>query len=279
MNVRQDGTAGSRVEDSPAYLRGIQRAVQDFKTSLLKFLELHQRNETFARGIMPAVFSVEDADPAEIARREAIVSRLAGRARAAPGLTGIYYAVQGAGKVDPIAAWHTMTQPKPALEPANVLAACDQMVGSLDDLIFKAELISGVLDPGGTDEPTWLSLNGRLEELVAKLGTARSLDDLQDVGRRCRDLLIAVGKLLADADLVPPGEDAPKSADAKAWLDLFLARHAAGSSLDDFRALIRASWKAAQGVTHGEVQRVEAYVATQVTVLIVRTLQQIADSA
>jgi hypothetical protein len=41
------------------------------------------------------------------------VDRAAGRAYTATGLTGCFIRVQGAGDIDPIAAWHTITKPKP----------------------------------------------------------------------------------------------------------------------------------------------------------------------
>lgn len=50
------------------------------------------------------------------------------------------YHVQGLPRpVDPIAAWATVTTPKPALEPQNIIDACNQMIGHLDDLIARAE--------------------------------------------------------------------------------------------------------------------------------------------
>jgi hypothetical protein len=66
------------------------------------------------------------------------VARAAGRAAEAPGLTGILFTVQGMGTLDTIAAWQTITEPKPLLEPANVLAACDEMLGRLDALVLRA---------------------------------------------------------------------------------------------------------------------------------------------
>jgi hypothetical protein len=70
---------------------------------------------------------------------QAKVSRLSGLAASAAPLTGVAIGVQGAGVVDPIASWQTITQPKPLLKASDVLGACDQILGRLEGLIAKAE--------------------------------------------------------------------------------------------------------------------------------------------
>lgn len=88
-----------------------------------------------------------------------------------------------------------------------------------------------VVDLGGTGlGTTWGALDSRVEGVVTELRNANTVDDLQDVGRRCREILIDTAKLLANPALVPSGATAPKAADAKAWLDLFLAAEAAGAN-------------------------------------------------
>ena len=132
-----------------------------------------------------------------------------------------------------------------------------------------------VSDPG-SGGLTWVDLDARLAGLVAELDGAVSRDDLQDVGRRAREILIDCARLLADPALVPPGQPAPRAGDAKAWLDLFLAAHASGGHRDELRRFIRAAWDLAQTVTHGNIERVEAFAAAQATVLVVRSLQALA---
>jgi hypothetical protein len=136
-----------------------------------------------------------------------------------------------------------------------------------------------VSDPGGIGQPTWASLDARVEGVANELRSASTLDDLQDVGRRCREILIDTARLLADPELVPAGKDLPKAGDAKAWLELFLAARAVGRSHRELRAFIPVAWDLAQKVTHGDIERVDAYAAAQATVLVVRTLQQLGDSA
>ncbi len=129
-----------------------------------------------------------------------------------------------------------------------------------------------VSDPGG-GSLTWADLDERLSELIAELDDAISRDDLQDVGRRAREILIDCAKLLADPSLVPAGQDPPKAGDAKRWLDMFLAAWASDSHRDELRRFIRATWDLAQTVTHGDIGRVEAFAAAQATVLVTRTCQ------
>lgn len=74
---------------------------------------------------------------------------------------------------------------------------------------------------------------------------------------------------------MPAGQEPPQAANAKAWLDLFLASRAAGRSHAELRKFIPAAWDLAQKVTHGGIGRVDAYAAAQATVLVVRTLQQL----
>lgn len=134
-----------------------------------------------------------------------------------------------------------------------------------------------VSDPG-SGPLTWTDLDERVDELVAELDGAISRDDLQDVGRRAREILIDCAQLLADPTLVPPGQPVSKAGDAKAWLDLFLTARASGHHRDALRRFIRAAWELAQTVTHGDIDRVEAFAAAQATVLVVRTLQALAGA-
>jgi hypothetical protein len=126
---------------NPTYLRELAGHVAEFRAAFVSLLELH--TPTYlgpGRGIAPPVSPRDGIDQADLEARRARVSTAAGRARRAPGLTGAKFGVEGhRGAVDPIAAWNTVTQPKPVLEPANIIDACDQMIGSLDDLAARAE--------------------------------------------------------------------------------------------------------------------------------------------
>lgn len=127
-----------KASQNPDYLRAVAQAVTEFRTALEEFLKLHVENPV-ARGIAPAVLPIDAADPAEVERLRAKVDLAAGRAMHAAPLTGVYVWVNGAGQIDAITAWQSMTRPKPLLESVDVLGSVDQMLGRLEALILKAE--------------------------------------------------------------------------------------------------------------------------------------------
>jgi hypothetical protein len=133
-----------------------------------------------------------------------------------------------------------------------------------------------VTDPAVDSPSTWTDLDARLAGLANELSFAATLDDLQDVGRRAREVLIDCAQLLADPSFVPTGTETPKASDAKSWLDLFLVAHAGGSGRAELRRLVRDAWDLAQKVTHGDLDRVDAFAAAQATVLVIGTLQELA---
>jgi hypothetical protein len=127
-------------ERNPDYLKTLAEAVQEFRDALTDLLKLYVPfGMHVARGIAPPVVPIKDASEDEIAKRRSRVARASGRATEAVGLTNTYIMVAGAGPIDPIAAWSTITEPKPLLEPDNVLNACDSILGRLDTKIRRAE--------------------------------------------------------------------------------------------------------------------------------------------
>jgi uncharacterized protein (TIGR02391 family) len=126
---------------NPTYLRDLAGHVAVFRDAFVSLLELHTPTYTGPGiGIMPAVQPLDGADEAELEARRTRVSEAAGRARRAPVVTGVRYRVQGyPDAVDPIAAWATVTRPRPLLEPADIIDACNQMIGTLEALADQAE--------------------------------------------------------------------------------------------------------------------------------------------
>jgi hypothetical protein len=157
-------------------------------------------------------------------------------------------------------------------------AKVNDLAGSVLEVLERQRSGLSVSDPGG-GPPTWPDLDVRLAGLSDELDGASDLDDLQDVGRRAREILIDCAALLADPSLVPAAQDPPKAGDAKAWLDLFLTARAQGRNREELRRLVRAAWDLAQKVTHGSLGRVDTFAAAQATVLVVRTLQGLAAEA
>ena len=123
---------------SPTHLREVAASVKEFEAAFRDFMAMHKEN-TFARGILPAVFRRDGVDDEEYLAAQRRVELASGRAATSTAITAVRYAVQGAGVVDPIAAWATVTQPKPVLEPANILSACGQALGRLESKIAEAE--------------------------------------------------------------------------------------------------------------------------------------------
>ncbi|GAA3810788.1 TIGR02391 family protein [Cellulomonas soli] len=179
-----------KAESSPEYLRSVLSAVRTFRSELEYFLTLHVVNETIARGIAPAIFARDGVDQATIDLSAARVSEAAGRASEATGLTNCYVSVQGAGSVDPIAAWLSMTQPKPVLESGDVVGAANQMVGRLEAMIARAEAeeppTTGVaaMHPLVWGAASRLWRDGHYREAVATAGEALADNVKAVTGRR-----------------------------------------------------------------------------------------------
>lgn len=133
----------------------------------------------------------------------------------------------------------------------------------------------GLLDlgPRSTD---WPVLEARVRELGPLLERARSLDDVQDVGRRSREIVSDLADL-ALAALEPPIPAKPYGANRKAKLDAFLDRTADGESNAALRRLVRATFDLANTVTHSSRgARAEAVASAQAAVLLVRTMRELA---
>lgn len=125
----------------------------------------------------------------------------------------------------------------------------------------------------GDSTPTWDGINTRISALIDEYAGARDKDTWQDVGRRSREILIDLGKLIASPAIVPEDREPPRGADARAWFDLFLESYADGRDRTELRALMRKTWDLAQKVTHGDIDDVDSFAAAQATVLLVRTTE------
>lgn len=150
----------------------------------------------------------------------------------------------------------------------------DLAKAALDELTAY-ESRATVQDVGSTGEQTWEAVDRRLDALIKEMNGARDRDDWQDVGRRSREIIIDVAKLIAPVTTVPKDTEAPKAADAKAWLDLFLAEKSSGKSHAELRAFVRAAWDLAQKVTHGDISHTDAFASAQAVVLVARVVQQL----
>lgn len=184
-------------ERNPNYLRALAQEVNAFKSALQSFLELHVENigpMAMARGMMPAVMPLDGASAEEIERRKSAVGVAAGRIGAVASLAGVYIQVQGAGTINPFAAWLSITQPKPVLEPANILDACDQAIGRLEGKALKAEaelppqigvvsmhpLVWGAAGPLWRDGHYRQAVTAAAESLVAQVKARTGRNDVAE---------------------------------------------------------------------------------------------------
>lgn len=139
----------------------------------------------------------------------------------------------------------------------------------------RIELGAQVDDPLANQEETWAGLNDRIDGLRGKIANAATLDDWQDCGRRSREILVHLSRLMSQRLAPYATDDAPKAADGKAWMDVFLGQYVAGSSHKTLRQFYRSTWELSQSTTHANVDEVEAFASAQAVVLLVRTTERI----
>jgi hypothetical protein len=136
----------------------------------------------------------------------------------------------------------------------------------------------GLTDWSDGQDVSWQGLEKRLDGLKKRYNEAVSLDDLQDTGRRAREVILDAVNLAFDSSMVPEGREQPKGGDAKNQIDYILDAWFKGRAHADARKLLRTSWDLANTVTHSDsVTRAEAFAAAQATVLLVRTLAELAS--
>jgi len=126
---------------NPAYLRALAIDVEAFRDELTALLELCSFTSPFlGRGILPPVTVRDDVSDEQWVAAKGRVSQAAGRIADLPVGARVAVAVRGIGKVDPFTSWITITQPKPLLEPDDVLAACENAIGRLKAMAERAEM-------------------------------------------------------------------------------------------------------------------------------------------
>jgi hypothetical protein len=120
--------------------------VGEFRDAFDAFMKFHVLNGEpgqigtgVARGIAPAALVRRDVNQDDLAAARKRVALAAGRSASAADLTGTLIGVQGLGTVNPIANWHTVTNPKPVLEPVHVVDSADYIIARLEGLALEAE--------------------------------------------------------------------------------------------------------------------------------------------
>jgi hypothetical protein len=122
----------------------------------------------------------------------------------------------------------------------------------------------------------WKGLAERSLDLKSELETATTLDDLQDVGRRARQLIIEAVKLGWDESMIPENQDAPKGDDATSKLGQILTARVPGPGNERIRKFVRAALGLGQETTHSESQEgLEALASAMGAIMAVRLLQEL----
>lgn len=152
-----------------------------------------------------------------------------------------------------------------------------ELAGPVEDRLDALIAGGSVDDVGPVDEASWPSLQSRLADMKGRYEIATGMDDWQDVGRRCREILIDLAAHVYEPKMTPNGEEQPKAADAKNRLSQAVDCLLPGSSHDELRRLIKSAWDLANKTVHsGSVTDVDAFGTAQATVLLVRLMERAA---
>jgi len=90
----------------------------------------------------------------------------------------------------------------------------------------------------------------RYKDALEVMNEADEAEDFQSVGIKCRDALIALGKLYRDADWVGEVPDPPKAADFKGWGAIYAERLSKDRIRNYVKALVEKTWDLAVALQH-----------------------------
>jgi hypothetical protein len=170
-----------------------------------------------------------------------------------------------------ISDWSTYAQRR-----SQLTELMDNALDELDAIEEKAIATEEIPTWDLPLDDSWQPLAERALDLKTEYETAETLDDLQDVGRRARQVIIEAVKVAWDEGMVPEGEDAPKADDAAKKLDHILAAKIPGSSSSRLRKFIRSALVLGQETTHSENQEgLEAMASAMGAAMAVRLLQEL----
>lgn len=163
------------------YLDYLSARLTEFIATFDEFMTFHVENigpTAMARGVAPAVFTMDGADGERVANLTTELNRLAGTLMDLSEVANIYMGVEGAGMIDPFTNWGTITQPKPLLEASNVRGCALQAAGRLEGLRARAAALAApALDPVRLHPLVWAAAqrlwnDGHLRQAVAAAGEA-----------------------------------------------------------------------------------------------------------
>jgi hypothetical protein len=94
----------------------------------------------------------------------------------------------------------------------------------------------------------------RWEQAAEMLDRAEESEDIQAVGMRCRECLMAFARSVAKPSMLSPGQESPKAGDFIHWSELIASSVVAGAHASEIRgylkAVARSTWQLASWLTH-----------------------------
>lgn len=144
---------------------------------------------------------------------------------------------------DQISRWGTYSDRR-----EEVFGTYAQMFKALDDLEESGVKVGSDLidDLGG-----WPNVDNQVVDLRKAVGRAETTQDWQDVGYRCRSILLALCNTLFIEDLhQPDGEEPIKGDDFTNKMEQVIKVELAGKEHERLRSLIQATWGYVNKVAH-----------------------------
>jgi hypothetical protein len=94
----------------------------------------------------------------------------------------------------------------------------------------------------------------RWEQAAEALDTSKESEEVQAVGMRCRECLVAFVRSVADPRMVPAGQEPPKAADVIHWTELIADSVSPGPKAAEIRGylktLAKSTWQLVSWLTH-----------------------------
>lgn len=187
--------------------------------------------------------------------------------------------LEGTGLGDPL-PWTSLWEARSALTTVSGKwrdrrVEVERLIAPVIEELERRIEATPLEDDGEGVEPSWADVDERLADMKTELARATSLDDYQDVGRRCREIVTAAVNMVFADDCVPGGEAIPSSADAKARLNHYLAANFGGSDHDEIRAFLRKLLALANAVTHdARAASFTGFAVAQGTISFMRIVQE-----
>lgn len=136
-------------ELNPDFLRRLLQAIEEFELAFEDWMQTQVESDHISsRGLLPTVGAKEGQDPGDVRSRELQVAETAGAAVKAVAVTGAYMVIAGAGAIDPISNWFTMSSPKALLSAHDIRSTVASIKGRLSIMIAESEAGSEFGRPG-----------------------------------------------------------------------------------------------------------------------------------